>query len=618
MHKPISYEEIVPGAHLGHYIISERIANGGMGTVFKAMEPALERYVAIKVLLPQYAQNPDYAQYFQEEARAVAALRHPNIVPIYFIGVENEIAFFAMAYIDGETFDDWIESNRRFTPENALWFMNQSVAALEAASAANIVHLDIKPANFLIDSTGTIMLTDFGLAQRINKQVADEEEREAFGTPAYVSPEQIRREKTDQRTDIYSLGASLFHLMVGVAPYDGDKVEDIVWGHLEKPFPVELAEKAHLSTGWIYLLKKMLEKSPVDRFQNYAELREALANVDRFRYETQPLEAPKSKPLVTPRSGANPNMLFGILRASSASWSTGSSSASTTIEVNRDRLLDNYRSRAKPLRIEKMVGTLKELCHAAEGDVDDLLDAFEKVPGFKDAAAAVAQFMAMSSGEPVQDGMAILEVLGLTRARTLALTFFMLNFEYSEPSNFDWRPLWQHQISVGLIIDFMYDALELQRTGMEYAAGLTHDIGKLVLSELYPFVYFSIMDAAIKTEKPLIKYEKDLLGITHGEMGQIWLTDRGFPSALADIAKIHDTPEITLRKSLLAHALISANHLCQLLGIGYSGNYVLDPRPWEDLPSTYAIWEARHRRDYTFDSFTQDFLTQFQNFPDLV
>src|SRR5271155_5311525 len=215
MSRPLQLEDLVSGTHLGHYVITDKIAQGGMGTVFKALEPALERYVAIKVLRPEYASNASYVQYFQEEARAVAALRHPNIVPIFFIGKEGNVVFFSMAYIDGETFDDWIEDKRWFNEERAKWFLSHAIAALHSAHKANIVHLDIKPANFLVDRGNNIMLTDFGLAERIVKGSSDTAQREAFGTPAYVSPEQITRGKTDQRTDIYSLGATLFHLFTG-------------------------------------------------------------------------------------------------------------------------------------------------------------------------------------------------------------------------------------------------------------------------------------------------------------------------------------------------------------------------------------------------------------------
>src|SRR5471030_3164360 len=290
MSQPLELADLVPGTHLGHYLITNKIAQGGMGTVFKALEPALERYVAIKVLRREYASNTNYVQYFQEEARAVAALRHPNIVPIFFIGQEGNVVFFSMAYIDGETFENWIDTKRWFNEEQAKWFLSHAVAALHSAHKANIIHLDIKPANFLVDRGNNIMLTDSGLAQKIVKDASEAGEREAFGTPAYVSPEQIGRKPTDQRTDIYSLGATLFHLMTGQQPYNGATVEDIIWGHLEKPFPIEVAREANMPTGWVYLVRKMMERAPDDRFQNYRELRDALENVHAFRYETREIE----------------------------------------------------------------------------------------------------------------------------------------------------------------------------------------------------------------------------------------------------------------------------------------------------------------------------------------
>src|SRR5476651_759701 len=175
MSQSLELEDLVPGTNIAHYVITDKIAQGGMGTVFRALEPALERYVAIKVLRPEYASNPAYVQYFQEEARAVAALRHPNIVPIFFIGQEGSVVFFSMAYIEGETFEDWIETKRWFNEEQAKWFLSHAVAALHSAHKANIIHLDIKPANFLVDRANNILLTDFGLAQKIVK-VSEEAE----------------------------------------------------------------------------------------------------------------------------------------------------------------------------------------------------------------------------------------------------------------------------------------------------------------------------------------------------------------------------------------------------------------------------------------------------------
>jgi serine/threonine protein kinase len=335
MGEPLELADLQNGTQLGHYVITEKIAQGGMGTVFKGVEPALERYVAIKVLRPEYASNPNYVQYFQEEARAVAALRHPNIVPIFYIGQEGNVVFFSMAYIEGETFEDYIESKRWFNEERAKWFLAHAVAALHWAHKANIVHLDIKPANFLIDRANNIMLTDFGLAQKIVKAASDTAEREAFGTPAYVAPEQITRSATDQRTDIYSLGATLFHLMTGQAPFGGKTVEEIVWAHLENPFPEEVARAAGLPTGWIHLLKKMMERAPEDRFSDYRELRAALEGVQTFRYETMPLQAPApAKPLSVPRTGYNTETLHGLLAQSKGQWQI-SERATTSIQLSR-------------------------------------------------------------------------------------------------------------------------------------------------------------------------------------------------------------------------------------------------------------------------------------------
>jgi len=620
MSHSLELADLLPGAHLGHYVISDKIAQGGMGTVFKALEPALERYVAIKVLRPEYASNPNYVQYFQEEARAVAALRHPNIVPIFFIGQEGNVVFFSMAYIDGETFDDWIESQRWFNEERAKWFLSHAIAALHSAHKANIVHLDIKPANFLVDRSNNIMLTDFGLAQKIIKGAEEGAEREAFGTPAYVSPEQITREKTDQRTDIYSLGATLFHLMTGHPPFEGTSVEDIIWGHLEKPFPIEIARNANLPTGWIYLLKKMMERSPDDRFANYRELRKALENVHSFRYETTRLEAPlPSKPLSIPRSGSDTQTLHGILAQTKSKWAVSEDKAGASIKFTRTQVEEAIKDRIEPLHIQPMLNTIRDLCRPREEEPEALAEAMEKVPGYDHAVRSLVHFMLNPQEAENTSAVEALESLGMERSRNLALTFFALNYEsHPQSANFDWTPLWRHQMTVGIVIDFFYDALHLRRSGVEYATGLVHDLGKLILADLFPFAYFTTMNHSLQNEVPLVTCEMDMFGITHAELGANWFRAQGLPGALVEAVELHETPDRINRRSLLAHALVSANHLVKQIGIGYSGNSLLDPRAWEELPSTGIIWEARWNKEYAFDDFAHDILEQFESFPDLI
>ncbi len=594
-----------------------------MGTVFKALEPALERYVAIKVLRPEYASNANSVQYFQEEARAVAALRHPNIIPIFYIGQEGNVVFFSMAYIDGQTFDDWIDARRWFNEEQAKWFLSHAVAALHSAHKANIIHLDIKPANFLVDRANNIMLTDFGLAQKIIKSADESGEREAFGTPAYVSPEQITRSKTDQRTDIYSLGATLFHLMTGKPPFGGNSVEDIVWGHLEKPFPIEVAHEANVPTGWIYLIKKMMERSPDDRFADYRELRAALENVHSFRYETLPIEAPlPSKPLSIPRSGNNTQTLHGLLAETKTRWKSDLSQNSTSIQLSRKQIDDSMKDRIEPLQVASLTNTIRDLTRSHTEDPTSLAEVMEKVPGYGNAVWTLVNFMVNPQTDDEraenQNPIEVLQTLGLERARNLALTFFALNYECPHSTHFDWTPLWRHQMSVAIVMDFFYDALDLKRTDLEYVTGMFHDIGKLILAELYPFAYFTTMNRCLTEERSLAVCEKEIFGTTHAEIGAVWLKQQGLPSAMVEAVMLHESPDQINRRSVLAHALVSANHLVKQIGIGYSGNTILDPRAWEELPSTGTIWEARGNKGYAYNDFARDILGQFETFPDLI
>jgi serine/threonine protein kinase len=624
MSRPLELEDLVPGTHLGHYVITDKIAQGGMGSVFRALEPALERYVAIKVLRPEYAANATYVQYFQDEARAVAALRHPNIIPIFYIGQEGNVVFFSMSYVDGETFENWIDTKRWFNEEQAKWFLSHAVAALHSAHKANIVHLDIKPANFLVDRGNNIMLTDFGLAQKIVKDASEAGEREAFGTPAYVAPEQIGRKPTDQRTDIYSLGATLFHLMTGHQPFNGATLEDIIWGHLEKPFPIEVAREANVPTGWICLIQKMMERDPENRFADYRELRTALENVHSFRYETtQLLEPEPPKTYCMPRTGNNTQSLHGLLAQTKQQWNVNETKMGSSLKLSRSQVEEAMKTRVEPLQVSLLANTIRDLCHPRPEEPAALAEVMDKVPGYEPAVRLLVNFMINPTGEGESaDGMSAidaLETLGLERARNLAITFFALNYENPKSPVFDWLPLWRHQISVGVVMDFLYDALDLKRSSLEYVAGTFHDIGKMILAEIYPFAFFTVMNRSMQDSLPLSTCERQMFGIDHAEIASNWLRDNDFPALLIEAVGQHEfPPEKINRRALLTHALVSANHLTKQIGIGFSGNSNLDPRPWDELPSTQIIWEARGNHDYAYEDFTHDILGQFQAFPDLL
>ena len=549
---------------------------------------------------------------------------HPNIIPIFYIGQEGSVVFFSMAYIEGETFENWIETKRWFNEEQAKWFLSHAIAALHAAHKANICHLDIKPANFLIDRGNNIMLTDFGLAQKIMKEAETSAEREAFGTPAYVSPEQIHRQPTDQRTDIYSLGATLFHLMTGHQPFNGATLEDIIWGHLEKPFPAEVAREANVPTGWIHLIQKMMEREPDKRFADYRELRAALESVSSFRYETKEILTSTGtvKPVCAPRSGHNVQTLHGLLAPTKQPWSVAEAKTGSSLRLSRKQVEEALKDRAEPLAVHVLVNTIRDLCHPRPEEPTALAEVMDKVPGYESAVRLLVKFMLGEEGEEAERMSAAeaIETLGLERARNLAITFFMLNYENPKSAVFDWTPLWRHQIAVGIVLDFLYDALDLKRCGLEYAAGTFHDIGKMILAELFPFAYFTVMNRSMLDSLPLAVCEREMFGgLDHTQLGANFLRENDLPGQLADVVEHHeDNSEKLAGRHVLTHALISANQLVKQMGIGYSGNAILAAPSWEQLTATLAIWEASGNKDYQYEDFCNDILVQFENFPDLV
>jgi hypothetical protein len=280
------------------------------------------------------------------------------------------------------------------------------------------------------------------------------------------------------------------------------------------------------------------------------------------------------------------------------------------------------KNRLEPLQVHVLVNTIRDLCHPRAEEPTALAEVMDKVPGYESAVRLLVNFMINPKGEDesaeTMSAVDALETLGLERARNLAITFFALNYENPKSPTFDWLPLWRHQISVGVVMDFLYDALDLKRSGLEYATGTFHDIGKMILAELFPFAYFTAMNRSMHESLPLLICEREMFGITHAEIGANWLKGNEFPQPLIDAVALHEMPARISRRALLSHALVSTNHLVKQIGIGYSGNSMLDPRPWEELPSTGFIWDARGNQEYPFEDFARDILGQFESFPDLL
>lgn len=268
--KLMGMEDSLVGHTLGAYRLVERLGQGGMATVYKAYEAALDRYVAIKVLPQFFANDPTFAQRFRREAKAIAQLNHPNIVPIYSFGEDNGITYIAMQFIEGGTLKH--ASDQVYRSEEALRLLLPIARALGYAHKRGVIHRDIKPSNVLISDEGWPVLADFGLAQMAQASARLTESGVGMGTPTYMSPEQGQGDRVDQRTDIYSFGIMLYELVTGEAPFRADTPMAVVIKHLTAPMPLPSDVNPNVPPEVETLILKATAKNPDDRFQTAEEL----------------------------------------------------------------------------------------------------------------------------------------------------------------------------------------------------------------------------------------------------------------------------------------------------------------------------------------------------------
>ena len=263
-----------PDVHLGtviddRYRIDELIARGGMATVYRALDLRLGRVVAVKILAPAFTADPDFVSRFTQEARATAALTHPNVVAVHDQGVSNGFPYLVMEFVPGRTIRQVLMTMGPFTSAHALEIMRAVLAGLGAAHDAGFVHRDIKPENVLITDTGVIKVTDFGLARVIDDiPVSDSTGAVLLGTMAYLSPEQVQQKTIDQRSDVYSAGILLFEMLTGHVPYVGESPLDVAYKHVNNDVPAPSTEQHDIPPAVDHLVLAATRRSPNDRFQN--------------------------------------------------------------------------------------------------------------------------------------------------------------------------------------------------------------------------------------------------------------------------------------------------------------------------------------------------------------
>jgi eukaryotic-like serine/threonine-protein kinase len=262
------------GRQIGPYVLEQLIGRGGMAAIYKARDSRNNRIVALKLLNVQHNTDTEKVERFRREAQSAAALRHPHIVPIYEIGSADGYYYIAMRYISSGSLHDAIERKGPLPVKESCAIFHQIASALDAAHAKGIVHRDVKPSNILISDNGTAYLADFGVARVAGREMLTEYGA-LVGTPEFMSPEQIKGNPVDGRSDIYSLGLSLYMALTGKAPFSGPTAAVLYkQAHTPPPLPRQLNSALPLAMDRI--LKKSLEKEPSKRYQKAADLAQEL------------------------------------------------------------------------------------------------------------------------------------------------------------------------------------------------------------------------------------------------------------------------------------------------------------------------------------------------------
>jgi len=277
----MTQENSLVGYTLGNYQIVELIGEGGMATVYKAWQPSLRRYVALKVLASHLSNDAEFVQRFHQEAVSAANLKHTNIVTIHDVGAESGYHYIAMEFIEGMSLEQRVRSGQAFEPEQVVDVISQIGSALDYAHQRGFIHRDIKPANVLVEASGRAVLTDFGIVKALSGTGVTSPLTQAgtvFGTPQYMSPEQVKDEPLDHRSDLYALGIVCYEMLSGQVPFDGTTTHSILYAQVNNP-PPPLREFSGLAVPPPVeaVVNKMLAKERGARYDSAGEFARDLA-----------------------------------------------------------------------------------------------------------------------------------------------------------------------------------------------------------------------------------------------------------------------------------------------------------------------------------------------------
>ena len=263
--------DFAPGAQMAGYKIVEEIGRGGMAVVYQARDTRLERWVALKILAPQFASDDGFRQRFIRESRAAAAVDHPNIIPIFDAGEADGVLYIAMRFVSGQDVHSLLRRTGPLAVTRVAGIISQIAAALDAAHARGLVHRDVKPANMLLTDPSAstadhVYLSDFGISKQVDAAVSLTSTGQLVGTLNYLAPEQIEGHTVDGRADQYALACSAYEMLAGEPPFKRDQSLAVIWAQLSASAPALTGRRPDLPAALDQIMARALAKSPADRY----------------------------------------------------------------------------------------------------------------------------------------------------------------------------------------------------------------------------------------------------------------------------------------------------------------------------------------------------------------
>jgi len=441
------------------------------------------------------------------------------------------------------------------------------------------------------------------------------------------------RRPTDQRSDIYCLGATMFHLTTGNFLFDTDSIAELVKAHLHEPFPFDRATAYGLPPGWIHLLSKMVQKEPDDRYQDYGDLRAAIDNVDHLtpvNLINQEEEDSPTGPIPVPVLKSSPETLHGILGKRNMQWIEGS--VEKTVTKPRDEVDDKI-TRGVTLKIDKNIAELKEIASSVSTDMADLAEAISLVPVADEYIQQLGASELVSGLKEVETRRQAIRQVGLNLTGQILLTEILLENMARQEEDFLWKTYWQQAVATGVIAHILSRLLKgayvpgkgkvevekktsltsaFKKNTFEkaevslFAAALCHGIGKIILSEIAAYPYFVALYESQQTHTALADVERKIFSCDHHEIGAKWLKVKKFDTSIRNVALHYNSPGHG--EEVMSSLVCVASHVVRLFGLGYGGDPVMSVRDiWRTRAWDYLVNEA-NAITLTPDYMEQEFI----------